>query len=98
MPRTWDEFADLARVVRRKAPERRLVLFPTDGATQFAAYSWQAGAQWFDTRDGAWNVSLADAPTRRVAAYWQNLIDRDDVFMNAVESGSPTPRSATDSS
>ncbi len=86
VPGTWDEFADLARVVHRKAPERRLVLFPTDGATQFAAYSWQAGAQWFDTRDGAWNVSLADAPTRRVAAYWQDLVDRDDVFMNAVES------------
>lgn len=86
VPRTWDEFADLARVVRSKAPDRRIALFPTDGATQFAAYSWQAGAQWFDTRDGAWNVSLADAPTRRVAAYWQDLIDRDDVFMNAVES------------
>ncbi|CAL9354726.1 hypothetical protein SUDANB176_00547 [Streptomyces sp. enrichment culture] len=86
VPRTWEEFAELARTVRRTARDRRLVLFPTDGATQFAAYSWQAGAQWFDTRDGAWNVSLADAPTRRVADYWQRLIDRDDVFVNAVES------------
>ncbi len=86
VPRTWDEFAELAGTVHRKAPDQRLVLFPTDGGTQFAAYSWQAGAQWFDTGKGAWNVSLADAPTRRVAAYWQRLIDRDDVFMNAVES------------
>ncbi|MEV5545702.1 sugar ABC transporter substrate-binding protein [Streptomyces sp. NPDC052309] len=86
VPRTWDEFAEQASAVRRKAPDRRLVLFPTDGMTQFAAYAWQAGAQWFDTSRGAWNVSLADAPTRRVAAYWQRLIDRDDVFMNAVES------------
>ncbi|MBA8976550.1 extracellular solute-binding protein [Streptomyces sp. SID7804] len=86
VPRTWEEFADLAAAVRRKASDRRLVLFPTDGATQFAAYSWQAGAQWFDIRDGAWNVSLADAPTRRVAGYWQDLIDRDDIFVNAVES------------
>ncbi|MEU6140599.1 sugar ABC transporter substrate-binding protein [Streptomyces sp. NPDC047081] len=86
VPRTWDEFAELAHTVRRKAPERRLVLFPTDGATQFAAYSWQAGAQWFDTSKGAWNVSLADAPTRRVAAYWQKLVDADVVFMNGVES------------
>jgi multiple sugar transport system substrate-binding protein len=86
VPRTWDEFAELARTVRRKASDRRLVLFPTDGGTQFACFSWQAGAQWFDTGKGAWNVSLADAPTRRVAAYWQRLIDRDDVFMNAVES------------
>ncbi|MFE7074825.1 ABC transporter substrate-binding protein [Streptomyces sp. NPDC057620] len=84
--RTWDEFAEQARAVRRKAPDRRLVLFPTDGMTQFAAYAWQAGAQWFDTSKGAWNVSLADAPSRRVAEYWQRLIDRDDVFVNAVES------------
>ncbi|MDQ1033758.1 multiple sugar transport system substrate-binding protein [Streptomyces sp. V3I8] len=84
--RTWDEFAAQAATVRRKASDRRLVLFPTDGMTQFAAYAWQAGARWFDTSRGAWNVSLADAPSRRVAAYWQRLIDRDDVFVNAVES------------
>ncbi|MFS8198414.1 ABC transporter substrate-binding protein [Streptomyces sp. CWNU-52B] len=84
--RTWDEFAEQAASVRRKASDRRLVLFPTDGMTQFAAYAWQAGAQWFDTSEGAWNVSLADAPSRRVATYWQRLIDRDDVFVNATES------------
>ncbi|WP_327371505.1 ABC transporter substrate-binding protein [Streptomyces sp. NBC_01217] len=86
VPRTWDEFEDLARTVRRKAPGRRLATFATDGAPQFAAYAWQAGAQWFDTRAGAWNVSLADEPSRRVAAYWQRLIDQDLVFMNAVDS------------
>ncbi|MFI2428573.1 ABC transporter substrate-binding protein [Streptomyces sp. NPDC018955] len=84
--RTWDEFAEQAATVRRQVPGRRLVLFPTDGMTQFAAYAWQAGARWFDTSRGAWNVSLADAPSRKVAAYWQRLIDRDDVFVNAVES------------
>ncbi|MEV5760960.1 ABC transporter substrate-binding protein [Streptomyces tendae] len=84
--RTWDEFAEQAATVRRRTPDRRLVLFPTDGMTQFACYAWQAGAQWFDTSKGAWNVSLADAPSRRVGEYWQRLIDRDDVFMNAVES------------
>ncbi len=29
--RTWDEFAEQAATVRREAPDRRLVLFPTDG-------------------------------------------------------------------
>ncbi|WP_405812229.1 extracellular solute-binding protein [Streptomyces sp. NBC_01520] len=86
VPRTWDDFEEAAATVRRKGGGRRLVLFPTDGATQLAAYAWQAGAQWFDTAGGAWNVSLADAPTRRVTAYWQRLVDRDLVFMNAVES------------
>ncbi|MFE0002337.1 ABC transporter substrate-binding protein [[Kitasatospora] papulosa] len=86
VPRTWEEFEDTARTVRRKGDERRMALFPTDGDTHFAAWSWQAGARWFDTSGGAWNLSLADAPTRRVAAYWQRLTDQHLVFMNASES------------
>ncbi|GAA1197656.1 sugar ABC transporter substrate-binding protein [Streptomyces hebeiensis] len=86
VPRTWEEFEETAETVRREGAARRLVLFPTDGFTQFAAYSWQAGAQWFDTAGGAWNVSLADAPTRKVAAYWQGLLDRGLLHMNALES------------
>lgn len=82
VPRTWDEFAQAARVVRDKDRGRRLAIFHTDGGEIFGSYSWQAGAQWFDTRGGAWNVSLADEPTRRVAAYWQRLIDEDLVFAN----------------
>ncbi|WP_370942201.1 ABC transporter substrate-binding protein [Amycolatopsis sp. cg5] len=83
VPRTWDEFAAAARVVRDKVPGRRLALFPTDDPLQFAAHSWQAGARWFDTSQGAWNVSLADAPTRRVAEFWQGLLDDDLLFANA---------------
>lgn len=86
VPRTWDEFAALARTLRDKDPQRRLAVFPTDGGMQFAAYAWQAGAHWFDIRGGAWNVSLTDAPTRRVAAYWQQLLDEDLLFANAVVS------------
>lgn len=86
VPRTWEEFEAAARKLRRADPDRRLTLFPTDGAMHFAAYSWQLGGQWFDIRDGAWNVSLADAATRRVAAYWQRLIDEDLVFANPVDS------------
>ncbi|MFD0024771.1 ABC transporter substrate-binding protein [Streptomyces sp. NPDC058382] len=86
VPRTWDAFEEASRTVRRKAPGRWLTAFATDGAPQFAAFAWQAGAQWFDTGGGAWNVSLADEPTRRVAAYWQRLIDQDLVDMNPVDS------------
>lgn len=82
VPRTWEEFEQAARVVRDKDRNRRLAIFHTDGGEIFGSYSWQAGAQWFDTRDGAWNISLADEPTRRVAAYWQRLIDEDLVFAN----------------
>jgi multiple sugar transport system substrate-binding protein len=86
IPRTWGEFATLARTVREKAPPRRLNVFPTDGGAQFAAYAWQAGAQWFDISGGAWNVSIADPPSLGVAQYWQRLLDEDLVFANAVDS------------
>ncbi|MFJ6852204.1 ABC transporter substrate-binding protein [Streptomyces sp. NPDC091271] len=86
VPRTWEDFEDAARSVRGRSGDRRMALFPTDGDTHLAAFAWQAGAQWFDTSGGVWNVSLADAPTRRVSAFWQRLTDQDLVFMNAVES------------
>ncbi|MFG3137062.1 ABC transporter substrate-binding protein [Streptomyces sp. NPDC048211] len=86
VPRTWAEFEETARTVRSKAPGRRLTAFATDGGPQFAGFAWQAGAQWFDTRDDAWNVSLTDEPSRRVAAYWQRLIDQDLVLMTPVDS------------
>ncbi|WP_371774967.1 ABC transporter substrate-binding protein [Streptomyces sp. NBC_01438] len=86
VPRTWEAFEEASRTVRKKAPGRRLSAFATDGAFQFASFAWQAGGQWFDTRGGAWNVSLADAPTRRVAAYWQRMIDEDLVVMSPVDS------------
>ncbi|ROQ59643.1 carbohydrate ABC transporter substrate-binding protein (CUT1 family) [Streptomyces sp. 840.1] len=86
IPRTWDEFEAASRTVAKKTPGRRLTAFATDGGPQFASFAWQAGARWFDTGGGAWNVSLGDAPTRRVAAYWQRLIDEDLVFVNAVDS------------
>ncbi|MGO1052011.1 ABC transporter substrate-binding protein [Crossiella sp. CA198] len=86
VPRTWSEFAELAKVARGLPGDRRLALFATDGGAQFAGFSWQAGAQWFSTTGGAWNVSIADEPTRRVAAYWQQLIDEGLVYTNAADS------------
>ncbi|WP_329124420.1 ABC transporter substrate-binding protein [Streptomyces sp. NBC_01465] len=84
VPRTWDEFEETAKTVRSKGGDRRLALFPTDGASSMAAFAWQAGGQWFDTSAGAWNVSMADAPSRKAAAYWQRLFDQDLVFMNPL--------------
>nr|WP_206442230.1 sugar ABC transporter substrate-binding protein [Streptomyces boncukensis] len=85
LPRTWAEFEDAARTVRRKAPGKRLTTFPSDGGSRLAGFAWQANGQWFDTRNGAWEVSLADGPTRKVIAYWQRLVDEDLAFQNPID-------------
>ncbi|MGI5352100.1 ABC transporter substrate-binding protein [Streptomyces sp. CA-250714] len=85
VPRTWSQFEKAARQIKRAAPGSRIATFPTDGGTQLAAWAWQAGARWFDTREGTWTVSMTDKPTRKVAAYWQRLIDEKLVFLNPVD-------------
>ncbi|MYW69965.1 extracellular solute-binding protein [Streptomyces sp. SID8379] len=81
VPTTWDAYADLARAVRRTGGNRKVCIFALDIGL-YSGLCWQAGAQWFDTSKGAWNVSLADAPTRRVSQYWQRLLDEDLVYAN----------------
>ncbi|MDZ5077018.1 ABC transporter substrate-binding protein [Nesterenkonia sp. HG001] len=79
IPGTWDEFAELGRRIRDERDGRRIAIFPTNGGTYFAGYSQQAGGRWFDTRDDAWHVHMADEETRRVAQFWQSMIDEDIV-------------------
>ncbi|RFU83492.1 extracellular solute-binding protein [Streptomyces triticagri] len=94
VPRTWDEFEETAEQVGRKAPGRRMALLPTNGMTNVAAFCWQAGGRWFDIDGDTWQLSLTDAPTRKVAGYWQRLYDRELVFMNAADSQRSTAQIA----
>lgn len=86
VPKTWAEFENSARELKKAQPRSRIAsLFTTGGTLYMAAYAWQAGAQWYDTADDTWRISMDDAPTRKVAAYWQRLMDEDLV---RVEPGS----------
>lgn len=90
VPRTWAQFEEAARKVQRAAPGARIATFPTDGGHHLAGLAWQAGGRWFDTRHRTWTVSMTDRPTRKVAAYWQKLIDQDLVFLNPVDTQAGT--------
>lgn len=86
VPKSWAEFESSARKLKKAEPRSRIAsLFTTGGTLYMAAYAWQAGAQWYDTSGDTWRVSMDDAPTRKVAAYWQRLKDDDLV---RVEPGS----------
>jgi multiple sugar transport system substrate-binding protein len=77
VPETWEEFARVAAEVRRQDPDTYLATFSPAEFGGMAAMAQQAGAQWWQVEDRAWTIGIDDEPTRRVAAYWQNLIGRD---------------------
>ncbi|MGW2921702.1 ABC transporter substrate-binding protein [Streptomyces angustmyceticus] len=73
-PRTWDEYEDAAKAVRRKGAWIE-TFAPTNG-NRLAGLAWQAGARWYATHGDTWIVHLDDEPTRRVADYWESLVRR----------------------
>ncbi|MFG2029891.1 ABC transporter substrate-binding protein [Streptomyces sp. NPDC048825] len=87
VPKTWAEFESSARKLKKADPSSRIAsLFTTGGTLYMAGYSWQAGARWYDTSGETWRVSMDDAPTRKVATYWQRLLDDDLVRVEPASS------------
>ncbi|MFD6969774.1 ABC transporter substrate-binding protein [Streptomyces sp. NPDC059979] len=79
VPKTWDEYRAAAEKIKAADPEVRIGSFPTDTPME-AALSWQAGAKWFRIEDGAWKPEINDAPSQKVAAFWQGMLKDDLVF------------------
>ncbi|MGP4043693.1 ABC transporter substrate-binding protein [Streptomyces sp. 2A115] len=87
VPKTWAEFESSARKLKKARPSSRIAsLFTTGGTLAMAGLAWQAGAQWYDTSATSWNVSMDDAPTRKVATYWQRMVDDDLVRVEPASS------------
>ncbi|NEA98056.1 sugar ABC transporter substrate-binding protein [Streptomyces sp. SID13726] len=86
VPRTWAEFETAARKLKKADPGTRMASFFTNGSQHMAGFAWQAGGQWFRAVGDTWRITMADAPTSKVAAYWQNLVDQDLVRVEPVDS------------
>jgi multiple sugar transport system substrate-binding protein len=74
-PTTWTEYEEAAREVRSHGAY--IATFPPGNSAWFTSLAWQAGAQWFGTDGEEWTVDIDNEETRKVAEYWQNLIDQD---------------------
>ncbi|WJL96977.1 extracellular solute-binding protein [Microbacterium sp. ET2] len=74
-PTTWEEYADVARVVHASDPDRYLNTFPPANSAWFTALAWQAGAEWFGLDGDTWTVNIDSPETMKVAEYWQGLLD-----------------------
>lgn len=77
VPETWAEFEQAAREVRQADPDAYICTFPPGNSAWFTALAWQAGAQWFGTQGDTWTVNIDSPQTRKVAEYWNRLIEDD---------------------
>jgi multiple sugar transport system substrate-binding protein len=74
VPKTWDEYAQTARALRAKAPDRYLGTFSSNDPGWFAGLAQQAGGSWWSIAGDTWKVSVDDTATKKVAAYWSGLV------------------------
>lgn len=76
VPKTWDEFEQAARAVRASNPNAYITSFFTN-EPPLAPLSWQAGSKWFSVDGDNWKVGIDDKSSKKVADFWQKLIDED---------------------
>ncbi|WP_207916584.1 ABC transporter substrate-binding protein [Micromonospora sp. KC723] len=73
-PKTWDEYAEAARKIRRANPKQHLGTFSATDPGWFAGLAQQAGASWWGVNGQSWTVAIDDEATRKVAGYWGGLV------------------------
>lgn len=76
VPATWAEFADAAAKLHAADPKSYLTNFGATDSGWLIGLAWQAGAKWFRVEGDSWVVNINDAATKKVAAYWQGLLDK----------------------
>jgi multiple sugar transport system substrate-binding protein len=74
VPTTWEQFAETARALKKKAPDVDLTTFSANDAGLFAGLAQQAGAKWWTTSGDKWKVGINDAATQKVAKFWGGLV------------------------
>ena len=75
IPTPWAEYKEAAKQVR--ATGAYITNFSQGDINQFAGFVWQAGGSWFNNDGSDWTVDLTDPASKKVADYWQDLIDED---------------------
>ncbi|MDX3452348.1 extracellular solute-binding protein [Streptomyces sp. ME02-8801-2C] len=79
VPTTWAEFAQTAKDLKKKAPDKDLTTFSANDSGLFAGLAQQAGAKWWTTSGEKWKVGIDDAATQKVATFWGDLVKEDAI-------------------
>jgi multiple sugar transport system substrate-binding protein len=75
VPATWDELAEEAMKYRKANPDGFLVNAEFANGGWANAMFWQAGARPYSFDGTNVSINLTDARVKRVAEYWQKLLD-----------------------
>ncbi|MEU5363942.1 sugar ABC transporter substrate-binding protein [Streptomyces sp. NPDC005925] len=85
-PGTWDEYADQARELKKAG--KYITHFSQTDPNWFTGLLWQNKATMFEREGDAWKVTVDRPESRRVADYWQKMID-DKLVATDLQGFSP---------
>jgi multiple sugar transport system substrate-binding protein len=83
VPKTWNEYKAAAEKLHAADPTRYIAHFSPAQVFQFVGYAWENKARWFGTKGDAWQVNINSVETKKVADFWQDLITRKLVKVEA---------------
>jgi multiple sugar transport system substrate-binding protein len=87
VPRTWDEFREAAKKIKKRSDGSYITAFPPVNAQWFASFPWQRGAHWVRTEGNTWVVDLVSKESREVADFWDGMV-RDKLVVLMQDSQS----------
>ncbi|HEX3348373.1 MAG TPA: sugar ABC transporter substrate-binding protein [Acetobacteraceae bacterium] len=74
-PKTWDEFAEAAIKLNKDANDVFLADLALNNVGWMCGWFWQAGWNPFKTEGTNVSIAFNDAAAKKVATYWQKLLD-----------------------
>jgi multiple sugar transport system substrate-binding protein len=75
-PTTWAEYATVAAAIHKADPKKYIGNFTAADPGWFAGLAQQAGANWWKADGDTWTVNINDEASKKVAAYWDDLIKK----------------------
>lgn len=79
VPTTWEQYAEAAKTLHAADPSVYLGTFSAGDPGWFAGLTQQANANWWSYKDNAWNVDINSSESKKVADYWQGLINEGSI-------------------
>ncbi|WP_084963888.1 ABC transporter substrate-binding protein [Thermoactinospora rubra] len=75
VPKTWEEYYQAARKLKSADPDAFITHFSQTDPNWFTGLLWQSGAKLFAQQGDQWSVTVDNPDSRKVADYWQKMID-----------------------